>query len=311
MTEQQENLSKKEESTVSEYFWRYPLYWIERFVVFEMKFWTFLSFLICVFILFSDADIACQNVQKFAQQSDFQLAKPQIISQQILFENKNQIELILDYQNAEIRYTLDGNEPNEKSFLYVDPITIRKSTYLRAIALHPNCRTSMISEAKFLRVNKSSLPKRIVIDRKPNENYPGSGPESLMDFRKGTTNFRTNHWMGFNGGRVNIILEYDKKQTIKKVVASMLSDPGAWIFLPSEIQVLTSKKGKKYRKVGNTRLSQPTPEMHSGLQFITVNCENKKARFIQIQIDGVPAIPEWHQGKGTPAWLFIDEIIVN
>jgi hypothetical protein len=44
----------------------------------------------------------------------------------------SQVTLVPFIDGLPIRYTLDGSEPNERSKLYVAPLVIQKTTYLRA-----------------------------------------------------------------------------------------------------------------------------------------------------------------------------------
>jgi hypothetical protein len=264
-----------------------------------------------ILLLLGYSNISSQKVQKFAQLSDFQLAKPQIIYDQILFESENEIFLLLDNPGVEIRYSLDGTNPTSNSNLYRGPIKITQSTHLKALATHSEYQKSETAEMKFIQHNKKITAKSIQMDREPHQNYPGSGPESLMDLQKGTTNFRTSHWMGFDGGDLVVTIELAEKMKVNKVITSLIFDPGSWIFLPAEILVYLSKNGKKYKLAGMKALDQATPESTSGLEFISTAFKTKKSKFIQMQIKSMSSIPDWHQGKGTPPWLFIDEIIIE
>lgn len=272
---------------------------------------TSITIFYSILMLFVCSNICSQKVQKFARLSDFQLAKPQIIYDQILFESENEIFLLLDHPDVEIRYTLDGSNPTSNSNLYSGPIKIKQSTHLKALATHPEYQKSETAEMKFIQLNKKISAKSIQMDREPHQNYPGSGPGSLMDLQKGTTNFRTSHWMGFDGGDLVVTIELAEKMKVNKVISSLISDPGAWIFLPAEILVYLSKNGKKYKLAGRKALDQSTLESTSGLEFISTDFKTRNSKFIQLQIKSMSAIPDWHQGKGTAPWLFIDEIIIE
>jgi glycoside hydrolase family 20, candidate beta-N-acetylhexosaminidase len=43
---------------------------------------------------------------------------------------------------------------------------------------------------------------------------------------------------------------------------------------------------------------------------ISLNFAKTKTRFVKVVLKGT-IIPEWHEGKGTPALLFVDEIQLN
>ncbi|MDE6669000.1 MAG: chitobiase/beta-hexosaminidase C-terminal domain-containing protein [Muribaculaceae bacterium] len=52
--------------------------------------------------------------------ANYQAAAPEIS----LIEGNSQVEIVSDIDGAEIRFTLDGTEPNENSELYIEPIEL-------------------------------------------------------------------------------------------------------------------------------------------------------------------------------------------
>lgn len=61
------------------------------------------------------------------------LASPTILpNERMIYKDGKKIEMIASVEGAEIRYTLDGTEPNESSALYKEPIQISKNTVVKA-----------------------------------------------------------------------------------------------------------------------------------------------------------------------------------
>ncbi len=57
---------------------------------------------------------------------------PSIISENNIFITEQTIRLETDREGAQIRYTLDGSEPNKNSKIYTSPITIKESSTVTA-----------------------------------------------------------------------------------------------------------------------------------------------------------------------------------
>ena len=133
----------------------------------------------------------------------------------------------------------------------------------------------------------------------------------MIDRKKGTTNFRTSHWMGFTGGDLTTLIEFEKKTNIQKVTASLLSDHGSWIFMPDSIEVYCSEDGKDFTLKNTKRLNSTKEGDTTGLHFEEVTFPKDKAKFVKVVLKNISSIPDWHDGKGTPPWLFIDEILIE
>ncbi|MEL6987357.1 MAG: hypothetical protein AAGK97_05955, partial [Bacteroidota bacterium] len=93
--------------------------------------------------------------------------------------------------------------------------------------------------------------------------------------------------------------------SIQKVSISLLSDPNAWIFKPESISLYLDNIELSTIKLSKTLKGE-------NAQNITIPFTLKKDKSFQrmeFKIKHIASIPEWHVGKGNPAWLFIDEII--
>jgi len=77
-----------------------------------------------------------------------------------LFEYTTTISMSSAFENLEIRYTLDGSEPNKSSFLYSAPFTINKSTLIHAKAY---TKEGFSSRKSSLSLKKSGLQSAISV----------------------------------------------------------------------------------------------------------------------------------------------------
>ncbi|MBT4483900.1 MAG: hypothetical protein HOC71_09510, partial [Candidatus Latescibacteria bacterium] len=75
-----------------------------------------------------------------------------------LYDNIVTVELSVNSSNAEIRYTLDGAEPTESSTKYVNPISIDKTSVLRARAFEVGFLPGKINTNTYLINEQTTLP---------------------------------------------------------------------------------------------------------------------------------------------------------
>ena len=84
-----------------------------------------------------------KNKRPYSENGDVITSLPYIKSGKKLFSNNTKIDLGCDKENAEIRYTLDGSKPTEKSSLFKKPIKISESTILKVRSFHKEIESSV------------------------------------------------------------------------------------------------------------------------------------------------------------------------
>jgi len=247
----------------------------------------------------------------FAKAAAFELAAPQLTYSSTLFQDTVQIIAQLNQEGIKLNYTIDGSEPTSKSLLYSKTIVLSKSTTFKIKAFHPDLLPSQTKTINFLKVKKTPTITTISLTHQPSPSYAGKGAKGLVDLQKGSTNFRTPYWLGFNGDDAIIDIVFEKKQKFQQITLSTLTDVGSWIFPPTAIEIGKVKRKGKYKvihTVSYPKLKKASPKK---LSYLSLSLKKQKLKRLRITIKNTGDIPDWHDGRGTPAWLFLDEIIFN
>jgi hexosaminidase len=85
---------------------------------------------------------------------------------------------------------------------------------------------------------------------------------------------------------------------------------GGWIYLPTSVEIFTSKDGKTFTATGTTTdYEKDASGFASG--FMKVSFSPRTARYIKVVAKNYGKIPDGKPGAGNMAWLFVDEIQVN
>lgn len=272
------------------------------------------GFLIAFFTTVFFTLFSCETSEEkspYLKSQEIALAPPMIISDSTFFKDILPINLTLDLEGAEIRYTLDNSEPDSNALLFDQTIRIKQSSVIKASAFHPDYLPSKISEKHFYKISDSFSIQQIELNRQPNDNYAGKGKRILINHVKGTKDFKSNEWLGFAGGNLELVLEGKQLTPCHQIILSFLSDQSSWIFLPKSVQVHTSINGKEYTFAAEEKISPTNENSESEFRFITIKFPEQKVKFIKIKIENIPQIPDWHPGKETAPWLFLDEVLVN
>jgi hypothetical protein len=97
---------------------------------------------------------------------------------------------------------------------------------------------------------------------------------------------------------------------LQTVSFAFLRSRGSWIMLPREVEVFVSEDGKKFTSTKKMPLGNLEGE-EKVVQQLSVGIDGKKSRFVKVVAQNYGKLPDNHSGKGSPAWLFVDEIGVD
>lgn len=210
--------------------------------------------------------------------------------------------------DAPIYYTLDGSEPDEKSARYENPLQIKETTQLRAVAARPSGKTKVF--AQDFTFHKATA-KPIEVLTKINPPYSYKGASTLNDGRTGNQNFKTGRWIAFNGNDLEAVIDLQQPTEISKVSLNTNVITGDWIYDARSFSVAVSDDGQNFRTVASENYPQPTAHV-SELRTHTLAFEPVQVRYVKITAAPEYNIPQWHtQAKGHKAYLFVDEIVVE
>ncbi|HEY0679529.1 MAG TPA: family 20 glycosylhydrolase [Chitinophagaceae bacterium] len=153
--------------------------------------------------------------------------------------------------------------------------------------------------------------KKITLKPAPSPSYPGNtGAFGLINGALSENGISSPEWLGWSGADMEATIDLTKPVEIKSVNVHTMEQNGGWIYLPTGIDVLVSKDGKQFNRIGSsTSFEKDNTGFASG--YIRVNFSPRTARYIKVVAKNYGQIPEGKAGAGNPAWLFIDEIQVD
>lgn len=139
--------------------------------------------------------------------------------------------------------------------------------------------------------------------------YPAKGENSLIDGNLGMVEDFNENWQAFEENDLDVIIDLKTINNIAEVELSVLSNQGAWIFLPEFVSFEISADNTNWERVNtiNLEIKETSSE---DLEIIKTDV-NKKGRYVKITAKNIEKCPKWHPGAGGKAWLFVDEIIIK
>lgn len=213
------------------------------------------------------------------------------------------------FPGTEIRYTTDGSDPASSNLVYSSPIILSQSTVVKAVAFSENKQLSSITEKKIL-IHLAS-GKGITYTGSYSDKYPGGGKSALVNGIRGTINLSDGSWQGFEGNDLVAEIDLGSLQTVKKLTVGTLQSIGSWIFFPSLVEFSLAREPGAFLPAGKAVNNIDPRDANRRTQDFSVETGTQQARYIRVIAKNIGKCPDWHAGKGNPAWLFVDEIIVQ
>ena len=214
-----------------------------------------------------------------------------------------------DRDGVELRYTLDGSEPGPASARYDGPITLEDSATLQAIALREGSRSAVL-RAEFHR-RAHTWP--VTLTHAHNPGYHADGPQGLVDGLRGTKNWRTGAWQGYQGTDFEAVVDLEALRSIQTLASGYLQDARSWIWMPVEVEYAVSRDGEAYEVVGTVGHAIPDDDVDAVYlhDFRLELPKPTRARYVRVRARSYGTIPAWHPGRGDQAFIFVDEIEIE
>ncbi len=224
------------------------------------------------------------------------------------FEKETIVKISTPDATAKIFYTLDGTEPSEKSVAYAKPFTITETAIVKAISVSKSDGKSLVAESK---LNKMLHDWDVKLFSKYNRQYTGGGDFGLIDGIRGTTNFASGEWQGYQDQDFIAVIDLQRETEIKKLGGGFLQDARPWIWMPTRIEFEVSNDNVNFQKVADIKTTVAPEDMKPQIKDYRQEIAPVKARFVRVRAYNLGKIPAWHPGAGFDAFIFVDEIFID
>ena len=236
---------------------------------------------------------------------------PLIQAESKAFKDKLKIELKSQNANDKIYFKINNyvETLEKKSFeLYNQPFDIQQNATISCYVLNNNSQSNTISAQFFKKPNNYTIN----IKSKYNPQYHAGGPEGLLDGILGTENWRKGDWQGYQSQDFEAVVDLQEVKSITEISVRFLQDQRSWIVMPTKVEYYISDDNVNFTYFGSINNTlDPKIEENIILNFTANETNNKKARYVKVIAKNFGKLPEWHQGFGGDAFIFIDEITIK
>ncbi|MBO3699543.1 c-type cytochrome domain-containing protein [Roseivirga sp. E12] len=235
---------------------------------------------------------------------EVQLNTPRMVYESSFFDDKMTITVPYSLSNTDIYYQIGNDDPQ---ILQGREIELTASSKVTVYAKKEGWKDSEKAEQAFILVRPNRFKKNdLKFD--PKGTYKAKGIETLFDLKKGSENFRDGNWLGFNGDDMIVDVELSETRSLESVFISTLDDTGSWIFPPTELEIWGGSTSGNLKKLNTLSISSPDGPEPKHMIIHELTFDKADLKYVRVIAKNYGDLPDWHPGKDTPAWLFIDEI---
>ena len=231
---------------------------------------------------------------------------PYIAKGEIAFKNSTQVSLANTIKEADIYYRLGykgGFKKYENSFI------IEKEIHLSVFSEYNGIKSDTL-KTNFYKINPNVS---IQLKTEYANQYNAGGNNALIDGIRGSKDFRTGAWQGYQDTDVVAIIDLGVMKSINLVNINFLQDQRSWIFFPTEVECWVSKDGINFRLFEKKKSETVQPSEEIKIKRIELKQPSDTYQYVKIIAKNLGDLPKWHLGSPHQgkAWVFIDEITIK
>lgn len=218
------------------------------------------------------------------------------------YEGYLRVSLSAIMPDHEIRFTLDGSEPEISSAVYADTLLLEPGTQLRAALFNRNERQGEILSLQTLR--HKAAGQTVVSDD------PTAG--LLVNGVRGSEKLTDGEWVDLYNRDGLFEIRWKDTISVSRIGTGLLNNAGMGIHFPSSIEFFYSSDGVNFIPLYRYGFSEY--ERFQQGHFRTTHYaefEKKSVKALRILVKNPGITPGWHLRSGTTTRAAIDEISVE
>ena len=232
---------------------------------------------------------------------------PENVEKIILAKGEN-IVLKHPLPGVQIRYTLDGTEPDSaQGKVYTEPISLNGMVHIIAIATSEGWAKSNTSENTFFEKGLEYDSAKLI--NEPNVKYKAKGALSLNDGKKGFPDNLSMNLLGYQDKPFKAGFYFNQAKPINQIILSVMQNSGAYVLPPEKVIIKGGDSPGNLKVIGTLNIGIPKadPEKNTNIP-VSVSITKGAYRYIEIEADNITKLPKWHNGSGQKGWVFLDEV---
>ena len=133
----------------------------------------------------------------------------------------------------------------------------------------------------------------------------------MIDGIFGAENWRKGDWQGYQSQDFECVIDRQAGMSLNSISANFLQDQRSWILMPEKVEFYVSDDNISFELIATVN-NETDPKIDKNIiRSFESNKRMTSARYIKVIAKNFGKLPEWHQGFGGDAFIFIDEIEIR
>lgn len=242
------------------------------------------------------------------------LNPPQVKNSSTIFAQTVPLQLKHPIKGVDIRYTMDGTEPDSiKSPIFDGKTILKESAVVKAKAFKTGWFGSEMATFDFFK--STYKPDSVNLLFPLNRVHQAEGAHTFFDHKMGVIGANNpawaNNWAGERDNDMAIYSEFKKPVTISSVGLHYMIEEDTGIFPPEVVEIWGGTSPDKMKLL--TKMKPPLPNKGDKpvLKSVEGTFKPENVSYLKIVAKPLSKIPEWHKSKGNKALLLVDEMFIN
>ncbi|MCQ2327539.1 MAG: hypothetical protein MJZ71_08260 [Bacteroidales bacterium] len=206
-------------------------------------------------------------------------------------------------------YRISGDSVYTYSFIFM-PVNKEDSVDVWSVYSLFGKNTN-IDKLPIKKQTKKNVINNISASMEAHTPYNKNFPQALMDNRIAVAGDYSMDWVGYSGEKdISFTIELKEKQNLNGLSIGFCHSPNDWVLSPKSVKAEFSIDGKVFSNMQILQ-GEEIEDKSCFRNIFSLKDIKQKAKYIRINIEANPFLPENHAYKGEKAWLLMDEILVK
>lgn len=242
------------------------------------------------------------------------LNPPQVKNASTVFDNSLALQLRHPIKGVQIRFTMDGTDPDSlKSPIFDGKTVLTQNTTIKALATKDGWFTSDTATFDFFK--STFAPDSVTLLYPLNRVHQAEADKTFFNHKLGVIGANNpawaNNWGGVRDNDMGIMAEFKKPVPVSSFGLHYMVEEDSGIFPPALVEVWGGPDRNNLKLLTKFKAVMPEKGDKPSLKFIEGKFKTQTVSYLKIIAKPVNELPKWHRKAGNKALLLVDEMFIN